>query len=151
MTASITGSSLNSSRCNSCAVPTTCAASFSYSANARIRECKTVTSRWRTPWIETLIFRHYKNCDAGRRVSSKTAGPLALGRRESGQVGNEAATAECHRCRGQGSPFPLKAEKRAVGSFEDAEGLCPSWNSSLFFSIVTFPLSPAAQQREIEP
>lgn len=32
------------------------------------------------------------------------AGPLALGCREPGQVGNEAATAKCLRCRGQGSP-----------------------------------------------
>lgn len=38
-------------------------------------------------------------------VQCQTAGPCALRNGESGQVGNEAATANLRECRSQGSPF----------------------------------------------
>src|SRR5678816_712894 len=83
-----------------------------------------------------LISRHYKNRCNGR-VSFTAAGPLALGCRESGQVGNEAATAECHRCRGQGSPFPLGRKSEPLAHLNVQQGLCPAWRSHLYSA---FPL-----------
>ena len=69
---------------------------------------------------------------ASARVSFNAAGPLALGCRESGQVGNEAATAECHRCRGQGSPLPPHGGERALADSNTQEGVKPPLDLPLY-------------------
>ncbi len=82
------------------------------------------------------------------QVKSELAGLLAFNARESGQVGNEAATAKSLKCRGSGSPLYFFGGR---GSWEWGQGYSAYFGSSLPYRELCCPPTPSPGLSEPKP